>query len=123
MKTFVATFLVLFLSLPTAMAGNLDGKGVWCPADVNEESFGFWFEEGKADRIFLKAYAVSYETDDYIEETTRIVIDGHYRLDRRTLKLFTPSIVDRQCYLSPSRAELVAKLKDISAAAEAKNKI
>ena len=93
MKTFVATFLVLFLSLPTAMAGSVDGKGVWCPKDdVIEESFGFWFEEENAIEVYLKGYVVSRFKYNYQEETNVIVISSSYKLDRRTLKLFTPSI-------------------------------
>ena len=124
MKTLIATFLVLFLSIPTAMAGSVAGKGVWCPKDdVIEESFGFWFEEEKALKIFLKGYLVSTDDYNYQEETNVIVISGGYRLDRRTLKLVIPNKFDRQCYLATSYDELVAKLEDISAAAEAKNKI
>ena len=124
MKTFIATFLVLFLSLPTAMAGSVDGKGVWCPKDdVIEESYGFWFEEEKALKIFLKGYLVSTDDYNYQEETNVIVIGDFYTLDRRTLMLAIPPALHRQCYLVTSHDELVAKLEDISAAAEAKNKI
>ena len=124
MKTFIATFLVLFLSLPTAMAGSVDGKGVWCPKDdVIEESFGFWFEEEKALKIFLKGYVVSTDDYNYQEETNVIVIGVDWKLDRRTLMLAFLNKFDRQCYLATSYDELVAKLEDISAAAEAKNKI
>ena len=125
MKTFIATFLVLFLSLPTAMAGSVAGKGVWCPKDdVIEESFGFWFEEENTRQVFLKGYVVSTDDYNYEEETTVIVIGGlGYKLNRRTLKLVIPEKFDRQCYLATSYDELVAKLEDISTAAEAKNQI
>ena len=39
MKTFAATLLVLFLSIHTAMAGSVDGKGVSC--DNGKHSFGY----------------------------------------------------------------------------------
>ena len=124
MKTFIATFLVLFLSIPTAMAGSVTGKGVWCPKDdVIEESFGFWFEEEKALRIFLQGYVVSTDDYNYQEETNVIVIGVDWKLDRRTLMLVILNKFDRQCYLATSYDELVAKLEDISAVAEAKNKI
>ena len=124
MKTIVATCLVLFLSIPTAMAGSVIGKGVWCSKDdVIEESFGFWFEEEKALKIFLKGYVVSTHDYNYQEETNVIVIGVDWKLDRRTLVLAILNKFDRQCYLATSYDELVAKLEDISAAAEAKNKI
>ena len=124
MKTFIATFLVLFLSIPTAMAGSVTGKGVWCPNDdVIEEGYGFWFEEEKTLKIFLKGYLVSADDHNYQEETNAIVIGDFYTLDRRTLMLAIPPALNRQCYLASSYEELVAKLEDISAAAEAKNKI
>ena len=124
MKTFIATFLVLFLSIPTAMAGSLTGKGVWCSKDdVIEESFGFWFEEEKALKIFLKGYVVSTHDYNYQEETNVVMIGVDWKLDRRTLVLAILNKFDRQCYLATSYDELVAKLEDISAAAEAKNKI
>ena len=125
MKTIAATLLVLFLSIPTAMAGSVAGKGVWCPKDdVIEESFGFWFEEENAIEVYLKGYVVSRFKYNYQEETNVIVIGGlGYKLNRRTLKLVIPQKFDRQCYLATSYDELVAKLEDISAAAEAKNQI
>ena len=124
MKTIIATLLVLFLSIPAAMAGSVTGKGVWCPKDdVIEESFGFWFEEEKALRIFLQGYVVSTDDYNYQEETNVIVIGVDWKLDRRTLMLAILNKLDRQCYLATSYDELVAKLEDISAAAEAKNKI
>jgi len=124
MKTIAATLLVLFLCIPTAMAGSVTGKGVWCPKDdVIEESFGFWFEEEKALRIFLQGYVVSADDYNYQEETNVIVIGVDWKLDRRTLMLAFLNKFDRQCYLATSYDELVAKLEDISAAAEAKNKI
>jgi len=124
MKTFIATFLVLFLSLPTAMVGSVDGKGVWCPKDdVIEESSGFWFEEENAIEVYLKGYVVSRFKYNYQEETNVIVISSSYKLDRRTLKLVISNTPDRQCYLATSYDELVQKLEDISAAAQARNKI
>ena len=124
MKTIVATCLVLFLSIPTAMAGSVAGKGVWCPKDdVIEESFGFWFEEENAIEVYLKGYVVSRFKYNYQEETNVIVISSSYKLDRRTLKLVISNTPDRQCYLATSYDELVAKLEDISTAAEAKNQI
>ena len=125
MKTIVATCLVLFLSIPTAMAGSVAGKGVWCPKDdVIEESFGFWFEEENAIEVYLKGYVVSRFKYNYQEETNVIVIGGlGYKLNIRTLKLVIPQKLDRQCYLATSYDELVAKLEDISTAAEAKNQI
>ena len=124
MKTIVATCLVLFLSIPTAMAGSVAGKGVWCPKDdVIEESFGFWFEEENAIEVYLKGYVVSRFKYNYQEETNVIVISSSYKLNRRTLKLLIPQKFDRQCYLATSYDELVAKLEDISTAAEAKNQI
>ena len=120
--TLFALFLLLFL--PTVMAGSVTGKGVWCPEDdVIEESFGLWFEEEKALKIFLKGYLVSADDHNYQEETNAIVIGDFYTLDRRTLMLAILNKFDRQCYLATSYGELVAKLEDISAAAEAKNKI
>ena len=124
MKTIIATLLVLFLSIPTAMAGSVAGKGVWCPKDdVIEESFGFWFEEENARQVFLKGYVVSTDDYNYQEETNVIVIGVDWKLDSRTLVLAILNKFDRQCYLATSYDELVAKLEDISAAAEAKNQI
>ena len=120
--TLFALFLLLFL--PTVMAGSVTGKGVWCPEDdVIEESFGLWFEEEKALKIFLKGYVVSTHDYNYQEETNVIVVGVDWELDRRTLMLAILNKFDRQCYLATSYGELVAKLEDISAAAEAKNKI
>ena len=43
MKTLSSLLLVLFLSIPAAWAGEIDGKGVWC--DRGSNSFGYWFED------------------------------------------------------------------------------
>jgi len=118
MKTFLATLLVLLLSIPTAMAGSVDGKGIWC--DRGNNSFGYWFHDNQFNSYTIEGYQViqgrwSY---DYKEIGTDLVRLGKRALDRTTLK-----IGSHQCHLVTSRQQLKGILQAIIDAAKTENKL
>ena len=119
MKTLIAIFLVLFLSIPAAWAGEIDGKGVWC--DNGNNSYGYWFEDGKYLWYRIKGYEINlYKGSHYtLLGTSTIQMGGvSNRLDRTTLKMDSS-----QCYLVTSREELEGILRAIIDKGKAENKL
>ena len=56
MKTLIATFIVLLLSIPTAIAGSVEGKGIWCSRGNN--SFGYWFYDNQSTEYLIRGHEV-----------------------------------------------------------------
>ena len=130
MRTFLATLLVLFLSVPTAMAGSLAGKGLWCPVigdETNELHRGYWFHNGGVeDRVFsyrIAGHDIAISHTVYREPgTSKIEIGSFIVIDRETLQKTDPERTV-QCYRINSQPEIYQKLQDIIDAAKAKNKL
>jgi len=126
MKTLIATLLVLFLSVPTAMAGSVDGKGVWCDNPGNE--FGFWFENSRAIKHSIKGHTIEvyHHLSDYEEIGTDEISFNHGKLNRKTLEIraiHEVGWVTYQCYLVNSVKALDDVLKASIARGKAENKL
>ena len=90
MKTLSALFLSLLLSIPSAWAISIDGKGVWC--DRGNNSFGYWFYDGQSTEYVIRGHEVLGHTHnpfDYQElfKAVRILVNHDKVLDRTTLEL------------------------------------
>ena len=126
MKTFLATLLVLFLSVPTAMAGSIDGKGIWCDRPSNE--FGYWFENSKYTKYSITGHMIDtyHSLLEYREVGTDEIEIGASTLNRKTLEIRVSehiSINRYQCYLVNSPKAIDDILKDSIAQGKAENKL
>ena len=115
MKKIAAIFLVLFLSIPAAWAGAVDGKGIWCPLLSSESftktAFGYWFDGNKATSYLIEGYGIESEEPFYYSEIhdSHIELDlDEWLLDRQTLKLGPI-----QCHLVSSLEELLVRLQAV----------
>ena len=123
MKTLIATFLVLLFSLPTAMAGSIDGKGVWCPTMKPSEGLGYWFEDNKAHRYIIQGYEIKTTVSNYTEiGTDKIGISDSTSLWRHNLELMNRGYA-HQCHLVSTHKELWGLLKTTIEKAKVRNKI
>ena len=117
--------LVLFLSIPTAWAGSIDGKGIWC--DHGHKSFGYWFQGDEFIGHRIENYNDTEWWSTWIDEYelgTREIKISTYILNRKTLVLKdTEGGKSFQCYLVTSREELKEVLQAIADKAKAENKI
>ena len=127
MKPFIATFLVLFLSLPTASTaeeGTADGKGIYCPT---APTLGWWFEAGLVTPYSVSKFKIrTGDSSRYYEPDWHTLKLGKYSrtLDRRTLLLKNENDSSTyRCILANSFEELTQKIQDQIDAAKAKNKI
>tara|TARA_B100001013_G_C24494462_1_gene396580 strand:- start:171 stop:554 length:384 start_codon:yes stop_codon:yes gene_type:complete len=127
MKTFIATFLVLFLSLPTASTaeeGTADGKGIYC---ATAPTLGWWFDGGLVTPYSVSKFKI--QTGDssryYEPDWHTLNLGKHSRtLDRQTLILKNENDNSTyRCILVNSFEELTQKIQDQIDAAKAKNKI
>ena len=126
MKTLIATLLVLFLSLPTAMAGSVDGKGIWCDNPGNE--FGYWFENGKAIKHSIRGHMIhiDHPSSEYEEIGTDKISFSRGVLNRKTLEIHAiheHNYLSYQCYLVNSVKALDDVLKASIARGKAENKL
>ena len=127
MKTFLATLLVLFLSVPTAMAGSIDGKGIWCDRPGNE--FGYWFNDGGYYKHSIEGHTVVIHhrpPRGYEEVGTEELKLDMSSLNRKTLQITLRNEIPNltyQCYLVSSRQALDATLQSLIDAAKAENKL
>ena len=88
MKTLIATFIVLLLSIPTAIAGSVEGKGIWCSRGNN--SFGYWFYDNQSTEYLIRGHEVFERSNPFKYQevgTDRIQVTLSKFLDRTTLKL------------------------------------
>ena len=90
MKTLSALFLSLFLSIPSAWAISIDGKGVWC--DRGNSSFGYWFYDGQSTEYVIRGReVVGYTKSPFkyqeLFRAVRVLVNHDKALDRTTLKL------------------------------------
>ena len=127
MKTFIATFLVLFLSLPTASTaeeGTADGKGIYC---ATAPTLGWWFDSGLVTPCSVSKFKIrTGDSSRYYEPDWHTLKLGKYSrtLDRRTLLLKNENDSSTyRCILVNSFEELTQKIQDQIDAAKAKNKI
>ena len=128
MKTFIATFLVLFLSIPTAMAGSVDGKGIYCTWQNDLSltfAMGYWFQDHQDTKYAILGYDIGVGSPaSYREIGTGLIrlydpdLDTHKTLDRRTLYLD-----DLPYSLIHSTKVLIRKLQAVIDAGKAENKI
>ena len=129
MKTFVATLLVLFLSVTTAMAGTLDGKGLECTLVENPLNFGpkyYLFENGKVVQSYvdnstpLRIKRDTYQ-DGYEATVGAVLWSNSYTWDRKTLKLSVSMGMETQFYycqvMTPEEIEAILQ-KQIEALKE-----
>jgi len=127
MKTLIATLLVLFLSIPTVMAGSVDGTGIWCDRPGNE--FGYWFEDSKYIKHSITGHSIYilHSEWDYGEiGTDKIKLGNSTTLNRKTLEIRVIDNydwVDYPCYLVNSRQALDAKLQATIDQGKAENKL
>jgi len=132
MRTFLAIFLVLFLSLPTAMADSIDGKGIWCPDDDNlENSYGFWFQAKDSLAFMWHIYGFEiFSYSHYYTAYTRQIEIGsrsQYILNRTTLEMTYTNTDEKeillQCFLTNSEQDLKQRLLAIVQKIKQENKI
>jgi len=115
MKTLIFAFMVVFLSMPAAMAQSVDGKGVYCPSSTH--FLGWWFEAGLVTPYFIHKLELrkSRESGRYYDSGLHeLRVPGYSkRLDRRTLVL--KNEIDGsadQCVLVHSLEELTQKIEN-----------
>ena len=122
----LGSLFLLLLSAPTAMAGSVDGKGVWCDNPGNE--FGYWFENSKAIKHSIKGHMIHIQhlLSDYEEIGTDEISFLYGKLNRKTLviRAIHESGWDTyQCYLVNSAGALDDVLRDSIARGKAENKL
>ena len=128
MKSFVATFLVLLLSIPTAMAGSVDGKGIYCcwqTASSYTLAFGYWFQDNQATKYSIKGYDIEMDKPgSYFEVGTgKIEIYDPITGTSKTLSRRSLYLDDLPCDLIHSTKGLIQKLQAVIDAGKAENKI
>ena len=119
----LSSLFLLLLSAPTAMAGAVDGKGIWC--DNDSSSFGFWFRDDQAFQYRIEGYEIrtSYVPHDYTEVGAgKLKIGGNQMLNRKTLELSQYGHL-YQCHVVHSSDELEQTLQAIIDTAKIENKL
>ena len=129
MKKIAAIFLILFLFIPMAQAGEVDGKGLECTLVANPLNFGskyYLFENGKVVQAYvdnstpLRIKRDTYQ-DDYEATVDAITWSNSYTLDRKTLKLSDSMGMETQFYycqvMTPEEIESILQ-KQIEALKE-----
>ena len=129
MKTLIATLLVLFLSIPTVMAGSVDGTGIWCDRPGNE--FGYWFEDSKYIKHSITGHTIYilHSGSNYDEVgTDTIQLGNNITLNRKTLVIRLiedgpKRWAEYPCHIVNSAKELDDKLQATIDAGKAENKL
>ena len=133
-----AAILVLLLGFTAPLhAGELDGRGVWCPDNSwPKSSKGYWFQDGRVQQWHLLDVEVTNVVLDVAVDSNTVYMGPDVkRLDPHTLfsdQNRAPSVLNRrtlkivngpQCFLVSSKEELIDNLQAISEAARAGNKL
>ena len=103
MKTLITTLLVLFLSVPTAIAGDADGKGLVCVEKDFLPDMYFIFKDSKVIELHINREVplkiFHGHPEWYRSYADTITWDGLWELDRKTLHLrhLTNTHIEYQC--------------------------